>query len=139
MGDRSNAGHWFEIAVTDLERAKTFYEKVLDTSLNPLEAGPVRMAWFPQQPGSPGSAGGLIQAEGRTPSRDGTLVYLTVPDVDATLSKITASGGKVVLPKTLFDQGGSLTSRTRRATTWLSSRRTTEETSTASQTNSSTI
>jgi predicted enzyme related to lactoylglutathione lyase len=57
------------------------------------------MAWFPRHEGVEGTTGGLIQAEGRTPSSSGTLVYLTVPDIDAALARVSSAGGRTVLPR----------------------------------------
>lgn len=61
MSARANPVHWFEIPVTDLTRARRFYEKVFDTALDPLEMGGIKMAWFPRPPNVAGSSGGLIE------------------------------------------------------------------------------
>jgi predicted enzyme related to lactoylglutathione lyase len=103
MSDTANAVTWFEIPVSDLTRATAFYEEVLGVRLRPLEEGGFKMAWFPQHEGAPGSSGGLV--EGRTPGRAGTLVYLTVPDIDAALARVEAYGGSVVLPRASGDFG----------------------------------
>ena len=100
-----NPVHWFEIPASDLARARSFYEKVLGVELTPIEQGAIRMAWFPRRPDAHGSAGGLIEGDDRAPSRVGTLVYLTVDDIDATLARVGELGGTVVLPRTAFDQG----------------------------------
>jgi predicted enzyme related to lactoylglutathione lyase len=101
----SNAIHWFEIPVSNLARAQSFYEAILDTRLSPVEQGPVKMAWFQREAEAHGSAGGLIEAADRTPSHTGTLVYLTVPSIDETLARVERSGGRVVLPKQRGDYG----------------------------------
>lgn len=100
-----NPIHWFEIPVSDIKRATTFYEQVVGVSLQPLEQDGVKMAWFPRHQGVEGSTGGLIEAEGRTPSKSGTMIYLTVPDVDAALARVGAAGGKTVLPRAKGDYG----------------------------------
>ncbi len=105
MSTEANAVTWFEIPVTDLARATAFYEKVLGVSLRPLDQGGYRMAWFPQHAGGAGSSGALVQGEGRTPGRAGTLVYLTVPDIDAALATVQDCGGAVVLPRASGDYG----------------------------------
>lgn len=103
MSQPANAVTWFEIPVRDLARATAFYEEVLGVSLRPLDEGGFKMAWFPQHEGAPGSSGGLV--EGRTPGKAGTLVYLTVADIDAALARVEACGGAVVLPKAAGDYG----------------------------------
>ena len=78
---------WFETPATDLERASRFYEALMGVALKPLEQGAYRVAWFPRYEKAEGSTGALIKAD-RTPGRSGTLVYLTVPDIDAALATV---------------------------------------------------
>jgi hypothetical protein len=47
MEQKNNVVGWFEILVTDMERAIRFYEQVFDFKLNPQQIGPLEMAWFP--------------------------------------------------------------------------------------------
>ena len=102
----TNAVIWFEIPVKDLDRAKSFYEHILGVQLTLNEMGPMQMAWFPMVPNAPGTVGSLMKAEGYKPSTSGTLVYLAVADIEATLVKIQEKGGKVLLPKTSIGQYG---------------------------------
>jgi len=95
-----NPVKWFEIPVNDLDRAKKFYESVFDTTLE-LHDMPndVKMAWFHMDDKTFGAAGALMKAGGYTPSHDGTVVYFSIEDINATLEKINANGGKTLLPK----------------------------------------
>ena len=43
---KSNIVGWFEIPVTDMERAIKFYEKVLDIELEKQKNGKEFMTWF---------------------------------------------------------------------------------------------
>jgi predicted enzyme related to lactoylglutathione lyase len=108
MSSKENPVSWFEIPATDLDRAKTFYERVLGTNLDVFEMGGVRMAWFPRPENAVGSSGGLIQAPGRTPANTGTVVFFSVPDIDATLTAIEKHGGKVVMPKSGGGEHGAI-------------------------------
>jgi len=45
MPSEKNPVNWFEIAVTDLNRAKEFYENILGYELSVQEMGPLKMAW----------------------------------------------------------------------------------------------
>lgn len=108
MAAQANPVTWFEIPVNDLERAKEFYEKVFSTTLDPLEMGGIRMAWFPRPENATGTSGGLIQAPGRAPSRTGTVVFFSVSDIDATLAAVERHGGKVVMPKAGGGEHGSI-------------------------------
>ena len=96
MSDSPNPVAWFEIPVTNMARAKGFYEHVLGTSLEPMQMGPADMAMFPS---AQGPAGCLIKSEGYTPSHAGTLVYFAVADIAGTLAKAQGRGGKTLVPK----------------------------------------
>jgi uncharacterized protein len=106
MAQPMNAVNWFEIPVTDLARAKAFYEHVLGLTLSLNEMGPSKMAWFPMNQGAMGATGALVKAAGYTPSHAGTRVYITVADIEAALKRAAAKGGKVLEPKTSIGQYG---------------------------------
>ena len=101
-----NPVNWFEIPVNDLDRAKSFYEKVLDVTLSRQDMGPMQMGWFPTEENGAGATGTLIKGEGYTPSHDGTMVYFHVSDIEATLAKIESNGGKSLFPKTSIGEHG---------------------------------
>ncbi len=106
MPIQPNPVNWFEIPVSDIARATTFYESVFGVELAQSEMGGSKMAWFPMEMGATGAAGTLIQGEGYTPSYDGSLVYIHVPQIDAALAKIGAAGGKTVLPRVSIGEHG---------------------------------
>ena len=106
MSSHANPVNWFEIPVTDLGRAKTFYESVLGVELTDSEMGPNKMAWFPMEMGAAGAAGTLLQGDGYNPSHQGSLVYLHVDKIDPTLKKINSSGGKTLMPRMDIGQHG---------------------------------
>ncbi len=101
-----NLANWFEIPVKDLDRAVKFYEKVFDVKLSSEEMGGMKMALFPFTQDAPGAAGALIKGESYEPSHAGTVVYFSVEDIPETLRRITANGGKTVMPKTGIGQYG---------------------------------
>ena len=103
-----NAASWFEIPVRDLSRAVRFYSQVFGIEMQPIEMGGAHMAFFPMSPGAPGCGGTLIQDQGYTPSKDGSLVYLAVDDIDATLAKVKAAGGETLLPKLNIGEHGNV-------------------------------
>ena len=57
MPSHANPVNWFEIPVSDLGRAKTFYEKVLGVEIAETEMGPNKMGWFPMEMGAAGATG----------------------------------------------------------------------------------
>lgn len=106
VATKVNAVNWFEIPVEDIGRAKKFYEKVFGVELTLNEMGSWSMAWFPMTQGAPGAAGTLMKAETYEPSHAGTVVYFSVDDIEETLRRINANGGKTLLPKTGIGEYG---------------------------------
>lgn len=106
MPSHANPVNWFEIPVTDMARAKAFYEKVFGIEIVESEMGPNKMGWFPMEMGAPGSAGTLILGDGYTPSQQGSLVYLHVDKIDPTLALVGPSGGKTLMPRVDIGQHG---------------------------------
>ena len=91
--------NWIEIPVKDLARAQAFYQGILKEELQPMDLGPVKYALFPAEDRF--NCGALAQGEGYEPSPQGVTVYLNGgEDLDAVLSRVEASGGTVVMPKT---------------------------------------
>ena len=93
---------WFEIPVTNLERAIEFYNKVFDIEIQLLDLGAPRMGLFPQEEGAPGATGGLMEYDSYVPSHDGTLVYLSCDDLQNELDRIEEAGGKILRAKSLI-------------------------------------
>ena len=106
MASHANPVNWFEIPVTDMTRAKTFYETVLAIEIAETEMGPNKMGWFPMEMNASGAAGTLIQGEGYKPSHDGSLVYINVDSIDPTLKAIEEHGGKSLMPRTGIGEHG---------------------------------
>ena len=104
----ANPVDWFEIPVLDLARAVTFYSHVFGITLTEMAIGPAKMAMFPMEPGGPGAGGTLIQDEGYVPSREGSLVYLAVGDIDETLKRVQEAGGKTLVPKLNIGEHGDI-------------------------------
>lgn len=99
VATKINPVNWFEIPVKDIGRARKFYEKVFGVELSPYDMEPFTMAFFPMTEDAPGAAGSLIKGESYEPSHSGTVVYFSVEDIEETLRKINANGGKTLMPK----------------------------------------
>jgi uncharacterized protein len=103
-----NVAGWFEIPVTDMDRAIKFYESVLDISLSRNKMGTLDMAWFPYVDHSIGSGGSLVcHPDFYKPSPDGILIYLTSPsgNIETELQRVGPNGGTVVVPRKLIAEG----------------------------------
>ena len=95
----NNPVNWFEIPVTDMDRAKQFYESVFGYEININKMGDIEMGWFPFDHEAPGATGTLIKNENYIPSHQGSLVYFSVSEIDEIMPKVKKSGGKVLNTK----------------------------------------
>lgn len=92
---------WFEIPATDINRAKTFYEKVFGFTMEITEMGGAKMAWFPNAGEAYGAMGSLIEYEAYVPSHHGSLVYISAKeDLQQELDSVEDAGGKILQAKT---------------------------------------
>ncbi len=97
---------WVEIPVTDMDRAKAFYEKVFDFEIQVHPMGELVMGWFPFAPGKEGASGSLVKhPEAYRPSdTHGTVVYFSSADVQNELDRVEAAGGGIIQPKTQISE-----------------------------------
>jgi predicted enzyme related to lactoylglutathione lyase len=101
MTAKENALNWFEISVSDISRAKKFYETIFDIKMEDQEMMGMKMSFFPFEDMNGKVSGGLVQGQMHKPSADGAKIYLNGnPDLNIALSKVEAAGGKVAMPKT---------------------------------------
>ena len=101
MTTQENTLNWFEISVSDMNRAVKFYENIFGIELHQQEMMGMQMAFFPADDMSAKVSGGLVQGPMHKPSADGAKIYLNGnPDLANALAKIEPAGGKVVMPKT---------------------------------------
>ena len=98
---KSNAIGWFDLYVSDMSRAVSFYENVLQLKLAPMgdPTGDTQMMSFPSDMGSYGAGGALVKSNHARPGVGGTLLYFSVEDCAQAESRVANSGGKVIRPK----------------------------------------
>ena len=100
----ASAVNWVDIPVTDMDRARGFYSAVLGSELKVADDTQGMMAMLPYQDGV---GGALMQGDGYTPSRQGSIVYLNGgDDLSVPLSKVEAAGGKVLTDKISIGENG---------------------------------
>lgn len=93
-----HAVNWFEIPVSNIDRAQAFYEKLLAAPLRREHMGAHTLAVFPYDDNAVG--GCLMAGAGIEPSSQGALVYLNAkPSLDAVLARVEAAGGRITTPK----------------------------------------
>lgn len=99
-----NAANWFEIPVTNMDRAVACYEALLGERLKRETFGGMPYGIFPHE--APGAGGAIVQDPRRSPG-GGTLVYLNANGkLDEILARTTSAGASVVLPKTSIGPDG---------------------------------
>lgn len=106
MTAEHNPVGWFEIPVTDMERARAFYEAVTRLPLEVHEVDEMLMAWFPMSETGTGAAGSLVKGKWSIPSLSGTLIYFSTPNIDETLDRVKQNGGNVIAGKKSIGEYG---------------------------------
>jgi predicted enzyme related to lactoylglutathione lyase len=98
----THAINWFEIPVTDFERARDFYSTIFDFEMPTQQMGEHMMGFMPFEMGK-GVGGAIIRGEGYMPSQDGAVVYLNGgDDLGTVLDRIEGAGGSIMMGKTLI-------------------------------------
>jgi hypothetical protein len=111
IDEHTNVLTWFEIPVSDIDRAKTFYETILDIEMTKQKDGPDEAIFFPFDPNVVQATSGRItgvlsKSERNSPSSTGTVVYINAyPDIQKVLNKVEYAGGKIIAPKMLIKAG----------------------------------
>jgi predicted enzyme related to lactoylglutathione lyase len=107
----TNIINWFEIPVSDLKRAKMFYETILDIQMTLRADEKAEGAFFPFNPSviqatSGRVTGVLSKSNTNSPSSNGTMVYINAsPNIQLVLDRVEKAGGKIVVPKTVLPFG----------------------------------
>ena len=105
----NNPVNWFEIYVDDIERAKGFYQTVLDVELNKLDTPgdmELEMWTFPGDHEGMGTNGSLIHMDGFKAGGNSTLVYFSCEDCATEEARVEGAGGKVFKSKFSIGQYG---------------------------------
>lgn len=89
---------YFEIPVTDMNRAVRFYEQLFDHGVERTEIDGYAMALFPQGDG-PGASGALACGDVYVPGKAGPVLYFTVGDLDAVLGRAGTLGAVLLYDK----------------------------------------
>ena len=63
MDSTTNSLNWFEIPVTDMQRAKHFYQTIFSVHMDEQEMMGFQMAMFPFEPGGGKAAGRWYKAK----------------------------------------------------------------------------
>ncbi|WP_372883023.1 VOC family protein [Psychromonas sp.] len=103
---------WFEIYVTEMPRAKKFYEAVFQIQLNKM-ASPAEMdsqeleMWaFPSEKSGYGAMGALVKMAGFPSGGNSTVVYFNSENCTTELLLTAKNGGTVVKEKFAIGEYG---------------------------------
>lgn len=103
---------WFEIYVSNMPRAKAFYETVLGVSLRAMETppmdAPMQMLFFPGEPTAGGASGALVKMQGVPVGGGSTLVYFACEDCAVEAGRVAKAGGQIFKPKTAIGPYGHI-------------------------------
>ena len=94
-----NPVFYFEIPVTDMNRAVGFYSTVFELELTRQVIDGYEMALFPRVEDAPGASGALAAGDVYIPSKSGVVLYIDVPNIELVLSRAAANGGAVLYEK----------------------------------------
>jgi predicted enzyme related to lactoylglutathione lyase len=106
-----NPAVWFEIYVDDTDRARKFYEEVLDLKLSelptPEEISDEMQMWaFPMDMEGDGTSGALVKMKGFKAGGNSTIVYFRSEDCSIEEKRVERAGGKVIQPKQSLGEHG---------------------------------
>jgi len=101
MSKLKNPIGWFEIHVTDMDRASRFYEAVFQQTLNPLPSPDpqMEMRMLSGDMTMHGANGALVKHPMKKPTTEGVLVYFSCEDCATQQALAVEHGGKVFKPK----------------------------------------
>jgi predicted enzyme related to lactoylglutathione lyase len=108
---QTNIVTWFEIPVTDTQRAKRFYETILDIEMVNRNDGNVESVFFPYDPETVQATSGrvtgvLSKTDRNSPSANGTMIYINAsPSLQTVLDRVEKAGGKIIAQKTQIPAG----------------------------------
>jgi uncharacterized protein len=111
MAMEMNPVGWFEIYVKDMNRAKTFYEKVLGLQLSklPQSGDSLDDMWaFPMNQAASGASGALAKMNDAPVGAGGTIIYFVTEDCGAAASRAKDAGGAIVKDKFSIGQYGNI-------------------------------
>ena len=95
-----------EISVEDFNRAKEFYESILEIEITEMNVLDTQIGMFPMEEYL--NLGCISKCDQHIPSKNGTLIYLNADNnIAGMLKKVISAGGEILTPKTkLGDQFG---------------------------------
>lgn len=104
--NENNPVVYFEIPVTNIERAEKFYSQVFNFKFEKEIIDDYEMLLFPFEETKSGISGALAKGDVYKPTKDGIIIYFKTDNIDSTLKKVLESNGKILYPKTINQKHG---------------------------------
>jgi predicted enzyme related to lactoylglutathione lyase len=96
----ANPVMYFEIPVLEMDRAIQFYQSVFEFEFEKQMIDHYEMALFPFSDKHSGISGALAKGDVYQPTINGVIIYFKSSQIDKTLQRATAHGGKILYPIT---------------------------------------
>ena len=103
---KNNPVGWFEIYVQDMDRAKHFYENVLNIKLENLHSPEIEMWAFPMDMQRTGASGALTKMPGFKSGGNSILIYFSCDDCGVEGARVVNSGGQIQRDKISIGEYG---------------------------------
>jgi uncharacterized protein len=97
---KSNPVVYFEIPVTEIDRAIKFYKAVFQFEFKKENIDNNEMALFPFVDENSGISGALAKRKIYKPTKNGVVIYFKTENIDETLKLATSNGGQILYPIT---------------------------------------
>lgn len=97
---------WFDIFVSDLNRAKKFYETVFNIQLADFPAEWGKQSGFPFENEGQNITGALVEKEDFVAIANNTIVYFASEDCVTEEARVENAGGKIIRPKMSIGEFG---------------------------------
>ena len=99
VASAANPVGYFEIPVSDLDRAVGFYRRVFGIEFTRETVDGYDMALFPEAEGARGATGALAKGDVYVPGKAGPILYFSVASIDTVLERLGELDGVVLYPK----------------------------------------
>lgn len=93
---------WFEIPVSDVERAKSFYGELFNWRFGPFDE--FQKGYCVIDTDQEDLSGGFVAKSSKEIPMSSPIIYFSVMDIPAALSKAERMGAKVVKTKTIITE-----------------------------------
>jgi len=93
--NQENVARWFEIYVQNMDRAKKFYEGVLQRKLEKVDTPDFDMWSFTAVKDKPGCTGALVRIEGVPSGGNSVIVYFGSDDCAHEAARVAKFGGRI--------------------------------------------